>query len=1255
MDRQFSRPYLSRWRSSPSLRATGVLVCLLLLNLLAIGTSPVPSDKPASYPSWWFQRDVVPRVDSNNATPLWANQDYHAPDDFAAANLGQLKQIATAAYDEFNVNLPGQAGPALDTLIKGWFLTDTNGNFIPDANGQRQPLITPQTNDFAVLNLGQLKTVAQPFYDRLIAVSYIAGYPWAGSGSPSDDFAAANLGQLKYLFSFDLTYSSLGDGVPDWWKLAAGLKTNDPNAISALTGNTTLLVNGQPITYAQAYQMGTGAVTAATSDPVNSPPPGQGHPLQQMPTVSYAPIDVSTAYTQEDVNLVALDDTGRVGFYYIMPDNNGFRYTDNGASFYQGAYTLTEALLDNPEPAVFCTVQSVNSSGHLAGMYADGWEEMVMMDGNALSPDGNWMTSPVAYVPPGITINMGNSGLAMGVAGSYQFEMPADGSLQWISAWENFAPSIFSPSGVAAGADGYDANSVPNDFAVGDYNSFSSIGSLSPLAVNDKKQVVGDDKNVHDSTDCLSLWNGTTPQLLSSLLPSAYANKIRFPRNPIHAPPPEAWINTNGDIVVDAMVLNDSVPNSTTWVPCTLLWHNALNRDQSTLSFVSFPANASRNQFNAAGDFVGIVYEPATDHMAAVLITPVELAVDANRDGTIVLPEEQSNPANVGANNVPLPVDTTSIQAPFRFWWNNGIDGYDSVSDVPTSFTNVSIQADLDPNSPEYPNYQMGSVTCTRDLENFARLWLYTNGASSLSSGQVVVGLEWDSNTGDDTNGWATSDGFPAINLYLAAPKHGTSTNTGGADYLSDPATASDQAEADAFFGYGVSIGTVGRGTPFYFPASFFENVTASNPKSFFLFEGAAPGKGRLVTTLNRKNSDGTYTKIGTGGQVFMDIEDIKTLYERWTVGDGPSPNPYAPSVASFSYSGGGFPASQATINNLRLPYYAPTGFTYGSGASNPGLSLPGDPQGDQYILYVHGYNMEPWAKDAFAATMLKRLYWQGYKGKFGAYQWPDAYHTSDYGGLYDYDMSEYSAWLSALPFKNLVQQLATRYTGVYALGHSQGNVVIGEALRRASLSNQTLLSGYVASQAAVPVQCYDASQATPTGFFPPHGPTRRKTPNVFPNWMQNNGAASATIGNFFNTNDWALSNGVWQRDERLRPDKHAGLNPPYSFTGDINAVPVVNGFANNFRALLLANGTSINDQYEIMSFAAQGQCPALGTVSTDAQRIVSTDLTTLWGNDPYGRGFTDHVWHSAEFEFSNADQQNYWLAVLRRFGLTLQ
>jgi hypothetical protein len=47
----------------------------------------------------------------------------------------------------------------------------------------------------------------------------------------------------------------------------------------------------------------------------------------------------------------------------------------------------------------------------------------------------------------------------------------------------------------------------------------------------------------------------------------------------------------------------------------------------------------------------------------------------------------------------------------------------------------------------------------------------------------------------------------------------------------------------------------------------------------------------------------------------------------------------------------------------------------------------------NQYILFVHGWNMSPTEKTFFANTAYKRLWWQGYQGRFGAFHWPTMYN----------------------------------------------------------------------------------------------------------------------------------------------------------------------------------------------------------------------------------------------------------------------
>ena len=250
----------------------------------------------------------------------------------------------------------------------------------------------------------------------------------------------------------------------------------------------------------------------------------------------------------------------------------------------------------------------------------------------------------------------------------------------------------------------------------------------------------------------------------------------------------------------------------------------------------------------------------------------------------------------------------------------------------------------------------------------------------------------------------------------------------------------------------------------FIFPKEVFANLTDAQPKTYLLFEGCKKGAGQLQLVIYDKNG----TKIGDGPGIYLDLKNIKEMYERWTVGDGP-----APGLSLSGSGGGGSPAGAAIISQDRLPAGAGAG-RY----TSQSIEL------NEYILYVHGWNMQPWEKDAFAETAYKRLYWQGYKGRFGAFQWPTTYHKLAPAGLFDYDQGEYSSWLSATPLRNLLSSLSITYRGeVYMVAHSMGNVVAGEALRLAAQSGSQVVAAYVATQAAVPVHCYDPDQDQDQGW----------------------------------------------------------------------------------------------------------------------------------------------------------------------------
>lgn len=152
----------------------------------------------AQGPAWWFSRGAV---DAN----LQAN-------DYALITCGQLKWMATNAYDEMNAYFG--AGSNVSAVVA----TFSN------------------TNNYYLSNIGQVKYVVQHFYDRLYELNLTntfpanmpGYYPW-GNAPHTNDYAAANIGQVKYVFGFDSAKDSDGDGLSDWQEVVYGTNPYNPD------------------------------------------------------------------------------------------------------------------------------------------------------------------------------------------------------------------------------------------------------------------------------------------------------------------------------------------------------------------------------------------------------------------------------------------------------------------------------------------------------------------------------------------------------------------------------------------------------------------------------------------------------------------------------------------------------------------------------------------------------------------------------------------------------------------------------------------------------------------------------------------------------------------------------------------------------------------------------------------------------------------------------------------------------------------
>lgn len=158
---------------------------------------PIPCrQRPAIAGIWHFLLPLLLLLPATLAArqPWWNEEKIitgATPDDYAAANVGQLKNFASRAAQSMDgrLQLAGGSGLVITAMINGW----------------KSPSSTLR-DDYSALTLGQFKNVLQRFYDRLADVKGVPpAYPWDASpaqAGAADDYAIVNLGQLKRGFDF---------------------------------------------------------------------------------------------------------------------------------------------------------------------------------------------------------------------------------------------------------------------------------------------------------------------------------------------------------------------------------------------------------------------------------------------------------------------------------------------------------------------------------------------------------------------------------------------------------------------------------------------------------------------------------------------------------------------------------------------------------------------------------------------------------------------------------------------------------------------------------------------------------------------------------------------------------------------------------------------------------------------------------------------------------------------------------------------
>jgi hypothetical protein len=367
-------------------------------------------------------------------------------------------------------------------------------------------------------------------------------------------------------------------------------------------------------------------------------------------------------------------------------------------------------------------------------------------------------------------------------------------------------------------------------------------------------------------------------------------------------------------------------------------------------------------------------------------------------------------------------------------------------------------------------------------------------------------------------------------------------------------------------------------------------------------------------------------------------------MYDTYQVGTG-----------VYSYGTESYDGSNVSLFGYNWPDPTTDSSQYSTYHAAYSAYTANSPQTNDYILFVPGWRMLPSDDTDFANTSYKRLFWQGYKGRFGTFNWPTEWINTtgaskttlltDPAKVYaigeNFAESEQRALFSATALEALLTKLAGQYTSgsngssrVNVLSHSMGSYVVSEALRLAITPGGTpIVNTYIASQGATPAEAYDGS-----------GPGSAPRLDEFA-WLTGDlsgmtyygdiGASVSHLVNYYNPLDFALA----------QEDVLNAVKDNYSFGGySTEALGDYRFYDSNGFAL-----DNWKDRYSILAFAGINATNGIGksaNVGGPFDQSKQIDVATAFGFN--GNTFD----HSAEFMGTNAQRGDYWNQVLKTFGL---
>jgi chitodextrinase len=631
---------------------------------------------------------------------------------------------------------------------------------------------------------------------------------------------------------------------------------------------------------------------------------------------------------------------------------------------------------------------------------------------------------------------------------------------------------------------------------------------------------------------------------------------------------------------------------------------------------VSTGVGPVRVGISTAGTFqVGIQIQDGQYRWFNVVVLPataqISLAVDANRDGQIRLPHEDSS-------------DATSATAPYRFWLNNDDDRAYSSSEWSES----------DPE--RYPPQEADSfgqlINSARDCEDLTRIWIDAQGVINAvrASSDLYLGFKWRNTNGTE----------PSIRLFRSADPDGglghvrnaeigRLQGTGAPNSITMLRACLGDAGADTMPnppGGHPWVSGITQVRPDSRPADFIlrkdalTEIFGARATGYLLFEGVQEGKGELMLVLVRKRPDGAWEKVAEGGSVWLQLDDVRRMYIRVHSTPLPEgfPHPWqAITPVQAPYEEDIAHEKALTIPELTLSYA--TGDSVEAPSQYPFVASPAEQS--KCVIFVHGIDMNVPEMLGYANSFFKRLWWAGYRGRFVSFRWSTPLSSDGLFGWEETDENtsifnsgEYRSWKAGASLRKFTEALRSPaspfFFGTNAtigiLAHSLGNACVGEALRQGMTVNS-----YVALKAAVPLSCYyptgvsapvrqilvDADALDPTpqyaGFY-----------NGYHGYLSSLGGANRV--SYYGASDFWLETGrtrfgladvSWMNNQvRRKPDdpwNHWSNGEVIEYLWDTNQLKAYFRRGAFYRRVL--------DPHESMAFVSRPRTAALGAVSPPA------------------------------------------------------